>query len=133
MPDRSLEAACAECGSPLALQPWEERPVRCASCFEGYLRGIDHDFLASYNELGVAGRRTVAETCLRALVLEMPPARKVLALAIMEQFLLASTDLIALTHALKGRHETPIIRSFLSFRLDAETSSAFFGELQDDA
>lgn len=129
MPDRSLQAACAECGELLAMEPWEERAALCASCFDGYLRAIDHDFLASYGELGVTSRRTVAETCLRALVLESPPARKVLAMAIMEQFLLASSDLIALTYALKDRDRQPIIRSFLSFRLDAETSRAFFAEL----
>lgn len=131
MPDRYPQASCAECGEPLAVNPWEERPLRCASCFDNYLRDIDHDFLASYGELGVAGRRTVAETCLRGLVLESPPARKVLALAIVEQFLLASTDLIALTHALKSRDRQPIIRTFLSFRLDAESSQAFFAELRD--
>lgn len=133
MPDRSLPALCNECGEPLAVAPWEERPLRCASCFDRYLRAIDHDFLASYAELGVASRRTVAETCLRALVLESPPARKVLALAIMEQFLLASTDLIALTQALRERDRQPIIRTFLSFRLDAEASQAFFTELLESS
>ena len=105
--------------------------MRCEPCFEGYLRGIDHDFLASYGELGVTSRRTVAETCLRALVLENPPARKILSLAIMEQFLLSSADLIGLYSALKSRHHEPIIRSFLSFRLDGEASRAFFAELQE--
>ena len=127
--DRALDVTCRDCGRALSLHPWEERPVRCAACFEGYLRQIDSDFLASYAELGVTSRRTVAETCLRGLVLESPPARKVLATAIMEQFLLASADLIGLHHALKHRDEQPIIRSFLSFRLDGEASGAFFAEL----
>ena len=131
MPDRSLEAVCRECGRSLTLETWEARPVRCEPCFEAYLRGIDLDFLASYGELGVTSRRTVAETCLRALVLEQPPARKVLAVAIMEQFLLASGDLIGLHHALKGRHRQPIVRAFLSFRLDAEASGVFFAEVQE--
>ena len=131
MPERSLEVACRECGRPLSAHPWEERPVRCEPCFEGYLRGIDHDFLASYGELGVISRRTVAETHLRALVLESPPARKILSLAIMEQFLLSSADLIGLYSALKSRHDEPIIRSFLSFQLDGEAARAFFAELQE--
>ena len=133
MAERSLEAACRECGRALSFHAGEERPVRCGPCFDGLLRDIDHDFLASYGELGVTSRRTVAETCLRALVLAQPSARKVLAMAIMEQFLLASSDLIALYGALKGRALAPIIRSFLSFRLDAETSHAFFTELQGAA
>lgn len=112
-------------------EPRAEDAVRCASCFEDYLRAIDNDFLSSYAELGVASRRTVAETCLRGLVLESPPARKVLAMAIMEQFLLASGDLIGLHRALKERDHEPIVRSFLSFRLDSVTSEAFFTELLD--
>ncbi len=68
----------------------------------------------------------MAETCLRGLVLESPPARKILAMAIMEQFLLASGDLIGLCSALETRDEQPIVQSFLSFRLDGEASEAFF-------
>lgn len=131
MSERSLEATCGECGRPLSLHPWEERPARCEPCFDQYLRDIDNDFLASYGELGVTSRRTVAETCLRALVLEGPPARKVLAMTITEQFLLTSADLIGLYQALQGRRHQPIVRSFLSFRLDSEASRAFFGELQE--
>lgn len=131
MPDRSLEIVCRECGRSLTLERWEARPVRCEPCFETYLRGIDLDFLASYGELGVTSRRTLAETCLRSLVLASPPTRKVLAVAIMEQYLLASGDLIGLHYALKGRHRQPIVRAFLSFRLDGEASSVFFAELQE--
>ena len=126
---RALDAACRECGEALSHNPWETRPVRCEACFEVYLREIDSEFLASYGELGVTTRRTVAETCLRGLVLEMPPQRKVLAMAIVEQFLLASADLIGLTHAIRERHHEPIVRSFLAFRLDGATSQAFFTEL----
>ena len=131
VPDRSLEAACRECGRSLTRERGEAGPVRCGPCFEAYLRGIDLDFLASYGELGVTSRRTVAETCLRSLVLEQPPARKVLAVAIMEQFLLASGDLIGLHYAVKGRHRQPIVRAFLSFRPDAEAFGVFFAEVQE--
>jgi hypothetical protein len=131
MPDRSLDAACRDCGQALARSPWEERAVRCDACFDRQLRAIDHDFLASYGALGVAGRRTVAETCLRALVLESPPARKVLAMTIMEQFLLCATDLAALHHALRERERAPIIRSFLAFRLDGASSLDFFADLRE--
>src|SRR3990172_3809690 len=136
MAERRLEAACADCGRPLSFHPLqaeEGRPVRCETCFDQYLRDIDHDFLASYAELGVTSRRTVAETCLRALVLEAPPARKVLAMTILEQFLLASADLIGLCAALRERERLPIVRSFLSFRLDGEASGAFFGGLPEAA
>lgn len=129
--DRALDANCRDCGRPLAASPSEGRAVRCAACFEGYLREIDHEFLASYGALGVAGRRTVAETCLRALVLESPPARKVLAVTIMEQFLACGADLAGLCHALRERDRAPIIRTFLAFRLDDVASRAFFGELRE--
>ena len=131
MSERSLEPVCGDCGRSLSFHPREEHPARCEHCFETYLRGIDNDFLASYGELGVTGRRTVAETCLRALVVETPPARKVLAMTILEQFLLASGDLIGLHSALRGREREPIVRAFLSFRLDAHASRSFFAELQE--
>jgi hypothetical protein len=127
MTERALDAACRDCGEAVPFDG--ERALRCAGCFDTYLRSIDHDFLASYAELGVASRRTVAETCLRALVLESPPARKVLALAIWEQFFLATSDLIGLTRALRGRHERPVVQSFLMFQLDAASSEAFFAGL----
>ena len=131
MSDGALETTtCDECGSALVLRDGEHA-IRCASCFDGYLRGIDNEFLQSYATLGVTARRTVAETCLRGLVLESPPARKILALAIWEQFFLSSADLIGLTKSLRERTETPIVQSFLSFQLDRESAYAFFAQLSD--
>ena len=129
MPDRALDAACHECGRSLSHTDGVAT-VRCASCFEDYLRAIDNEFLDSYAHLGVTSRRTVAETCLRGLVLESPPARKVLALAIIEQFLLASADLIGLMHAVRDRAQRPIVRSFLAFRIDGDASRSFFAQLE---
>lgn len=134
MPDRALDATCRECGGLLSRRAGNDRAVRCALCFDSYLRAIDNEFLQSYAKLGVTSRRTVAETCLRGLVLESPPARKILAMAIIEQFLLASGDLIGLVHAVRDRARQPIVQSFLSFRLDAGASRSFFAGLdQPDA
>ncbi len=130
MSDGTLDSTCDECGSALVLRDGEHA-VRCASCFDGYLREIDSEFLQSYATLGVTARRTVAETCLRGLVLESPPARKILAMAIWEQFFLSSADLIGLTKSLRERNETPIVQSFLSFQLDRESAYAFFAQLSD--
>ena len=130
MSDGALDLTCDECGSALVLRDGDHA-VRCAPCFDSYLRGIDSEFLQSYATLGVTARRTVAETCLRGLVLESPPARKILALAIWEQFFLSSADLIGLTKSLRERDETPIVQSFLSFQLDSESAYAFFAQLSD--
>jgi hypothetical protein len=130
MEERALEIACQECGRPLPQRADDERAVRCAACFDDYLRDIDNEFLQSYAKLGVISRRTVAETCLRGLVLESPPARKILAMAIMEQFLLASADLIGLVQAIRDRACRPIVQSFLSFQLDDEASRSFFAALE---
>jgi hypothetical protein len=128
--DGTLDQTCDECGSALVLRDGEHA-VRCASCFDGYLREIDNEFLQSYATLGVTARRTVAETCLRGLVLESPPARKILAMAIWEQFFLSSADLIGLTKSLRERNETPIVQSFLAFQLDRESAYAFFAQLSN--
>jgi hypothetical protein len=130
MPDQaSLEAACRDCGRPLSFHAGETLPARCAECFDGFMRARDIEFLSSYAELGVTSRRIVAETCLRALVTESPPARKVLAMSIMEQYVQAAGDLVGLVHALRQRGRQPIMRAFLGFKLDRASALAFFQEL----
>lgn len=126
---RALEPVCRDCGRPLSSHSGETRPARCRECFEGFLAARDADFLSSYAELGVTSRRILAETALRALVLESPPARKVLAMNIMEQYVQAAGDLIGLYHALRRRGRQPIMRTFLDFRLDRASALAFFRDI----
>lgn len=127
--DASLEATCRDCGRPLSFHTDETRPARCAECFDGFMQARDIEFLSSYAELGVTSRRIMAETCLRALVTGSPPARKVLAMSIMEQYVHAAGDLVGLVHALRQRGRQPIMRAFLSFKLDRASALAFFQEL----
>jgi hypothetical protein len=129
MADNALETVCRDCGRPLSFHAGETQPARCESCFDGLLRVRDRDFLSSYHELGVASRRVVAETCLRALVTESPPHRKVLAMNIMEQYVLAAGDMIGLYYALKHRGQRPVMRAFLDFKLDRATALSFFQEV----
>ena len=89
----------------------------------------DSDFLASYAELGVTSRRIVAETMLRALVMETPPVRKVLTMQIMEQYVHAAGDLMGLYSALKQRGNEPVMRTFLQFKFDRAAAMAFAQEL----
>jgi hypothetical protein len=126
--ERSIEAICRDCGRPLSSHG-ESRVARCEGCFETFLRARDADFLSSYASLGVTSRRVVAETCLRALVMESPPHRKVLAMTIMEQYVASAADLIGLYHAVKRRSEQAVMRSFLEFRLDRSSAVAFFQEI----
>jgi len=129
MTDRSLEPTCRDCGRPLSFHAGETRPARCAECFDGFLRVRDADFLSSYAELGVSSRRVIAETSFRALVMESPPHRKVLAMNIMEQYVNAASDLIGLYYALKQRGREPLMSSFINFKLDRESAVAFFREV----
>lgn len=128
---RSLESVCRDCGRPLSLHGEQHGPARCAECFDGFLRMRDAEFLSSYAELGVASRRIIAETSLRALVMESPPHRKVLAMHIMEQYVQAAGDLIGLYHALRGRGHTAVMRAFLEFRLDRASALAFFRDVRE--
>ena len=129
MADSSLEALCRDCGRPLSMHAGATAPARCAECFDGFMRVRDIDFLNSYGELGVTSRRIVAEASLRALALESPPVRKVLAMHIMDQYVLATSDLIGLYNALKQRGNEPIMRRFLEFKLDRATAASFFAEV----
>jgi len=127
MPAREIEARCVACGAPLSGH--DAGAVRCAACFETYLRGVDAAFLDNHSRFGVRGRQVVAETCLRALVLANADDRKLLGMTIYQQFVQSASDFIALHRALRRRHTRPISESFLDFRLDAAAARAFFAEL----
>ena len=130
MPDnRSLESTCRDCRKPLSFHAGDTHAVRCQECFDGFLIARDTDFLESYGQLGVTSRRIVAETCLRALVLESPPHRKVLAMQILEQYVQAAGDMIGLYYALKQRGREPLMRVMLDFKLDRATAMTFFQEI----
>lgn len=128
MSERAVEAICRECGRPVSSHD-DRRAVRCAVCFDAFLSERDAEFLGSYSELGVASRRVVAETCFRALVMESPPHRKVLAMNIMEQYALAASDLVALYAALKQRGRAPVMRTMAQFKLDRASATGFFHEI----
>lgn len=105
--------------------------VRCESCFDAFLTARDAEFLSSYHELGVSSRRVIAETALRALVMESPPHRKVLAMHIMEQYVLAASDLVGLYAAIKQRGRAPVMRTFMEFELDRTSAVGFFREVMN--
>ena len=129
MTDRAIESTCRDCGRPLSFHAGETHAVRCAGCFEGFLRVRDAEFLSSYAELGVTSRRIIAETSLRALAMESPPHRKVLAMHIMEQYVNAASDLVGLYAALKQRGREPVMKAFLEFSLDRTAAVGFFREI----
>ncbi len=126
---RSIEETCRDCGKPLSFHTGETRAVRCTACFDTFLVARDTDFLESYGQLGVTSRRIVAETCLRALVLESPPHRKVLAMQILEQYVQSAGDMIGLYYALKQRGQQPVMRAMLDFKIDRATAMTFFQEI----
>jgi len=128
MNERALEQTCRECGRPLSFHDGPHA-VRCERCFTEFLAIRDREFLSSYAELGVRSRRIVAETALRAIATESPPHRKVLAMHIMEQYVLAASDVIGLWHALKQRGRMPLMQAVMDFKLDRNAAVAFFQEV----
>lgn len=114
---------CNDCGT--SIEP-HAGDARCPACFDKYLYDIDVGFLDSYRRFGARSRLIVAETCLRGLTLESPEHRKVLAMQIFEQYILAMSDLAGLFLAFRNRREAPIVKTFLEFRLDRDRSLGFF-------
>jgi hypothetical protein len=114
---------CSDCGT--AIEPLHGE-TRCPTCFDRYLFDIDVGFLDSYRRFGCRSPLIVAETLLRGLVVESPEHRKVLAMTIFEQYVHAMNDLAGLFAAFRHRHEAPILKSFLEFRLEARSAAAFF-------
>jgi len=128
MPERAIEQTCRDCGRPLSFHSGSQA-VRCAACFESFLSDRDISFLESYGQLGVTSRRVVAETCLRALVMESPPHRKVLAMQILDEYVRAAGDMIGLFYGLRARGKQPLMRAVLDFKLDRGSALAFFREI----
>lgn len=133
MAEREVQIVCPECNQPFSVSAADAEgpPSRCDACFQMYLREIDADFLANYAEFGVLRHRVVAETCFRALALDSPGHRKVLAMEIFNQYVLALADLIGLYTAIQERTQRPILESFLNFELNPATSRAFFAEVTE--
>ena len=114
---------CEDCGTSLEAS---HESSRCPVCFERHLYDLDAGFLDSYRKFGCRSRLVVAEACLRALVLESPDHRKVLAMTIFEQYVRAMNDLAGLFTAFLNREKAPILKTFMDFRLDHKNSTAFF-------
>ncbi len=132
MSGQEISLVCPDCRAPVSVAPeLAGEIVRCEACFQVYLREADAGFLDDYVEFGSVRHRVVAETAARALVLGSPSERKVLAMAVFEQFLESAADLIGLYHAIKDREQRPLIESFLRFELDAATARGFFGDMDE--
>jgi hypothetical protein len=119
---------CSECGTEIEPHFGD---VRCLACFDNELYAIDAGFLESYRRFGCRSRLVVAESCLRSLVVESPDHRKVLAMTIFEQYVQAMADLAGLFVAFRKRHEAPILRTFMEFRLDAPSATTFFETIRN--
>jgi hypothetical protein len=114
---------CSECGAEIEPHYGD---VRCPACFEKQLYEVDVGFLESYRRFGSRSRLIVAESCLRSLVVESPDHRKVLAMTIFEQYVQAMNDLVGLFAAFRLRHEAPILKTFLEFKLNPQNSVEFY-------
>jgi hypothetical protein len=118
---------CEDCGV-VAVE--REASTRCPACFERHLYDIDVGFLDSFRKFGARSRTIVAETCMRGLVLASPEHRKILAMQIFEQYVLALSDLAGLFSALLNRANAPIMKTFMEFKLDQPSALRFFEAIQ---
>lgn len=119
---------CSDCGTEVEPHFGDSR---CPTCFDNHLYSVDAGFLESYRRFGCRSRLVVAESCLRSLIVESPEHRKVLAMTIFEQYVLAMTDLAGLFVAFQKRNEAPILRTFMDFRLDASKATEFFDTVRN--
>jgi hypothetical protein len=118
---------CEDCGLPAVEY---EESTRCPACFDRHLFSVDVGFLDSFRKFGARSRTIVAETCMRGLVLASPDHRKMLAMQIFEQYVLAMSDLAGLFFALGERAKAPIVKTFTEFRLDEARALQFYHAVQ---
>ena len=93
--------------------------------FRAYLDGLELPFLENYARFGATAARVVSEALLRELVLAPPDHRKILGIRIVEEYLDAVASLTALFTALRERRRTPVLASFMAYRLTPRSVAAF--------
>ena len=118
-------ANCEDCGDEFDLAHSDPRTRVCAPCWDRSLEAIEMAFLDNYAKFGAKAHRTVAEALFRAQALADPDDRKVIGMRIVEEYLNAAQDLMALYVALRRRHEQPLLTTFTNFELNAPSVAAF--------
>ena len=116
-------AVCEECEAGFESPDGGARV--CAPCFDRSLDALEAGFLESYAKFGAKGHRTVAEALFRSQALADPDDRKLIGMRIVEEYLGAARELMALYVALRRRRQAPLIRTFLDFELTAASVGAF--------
>lgn len=118
-------ANCEECGGEFDLTVSDPRTQVCAPCWDRSLEAIETAFLDNYAKFGAKAHRTVAEALFRSQALADPDDRKVIGMRIVEEYLNAAQELMALYVALRRRHEQPLLTTFTNFELSAPSVAAF--------
>ncbi len=118
-------ASCDDCGEEFDLSTGDPRTRVCAPCWNRSLEAIESAFLDNYAKFGAKAHRTVAEALFRSQALADPDDRKVIGMRIVEEYLNAAQELMALYVALRRRHEQPLLTTFTNFELNAASVAAF--------
>ena len=114
---------CSDCGTEIEPHSGD---ARCPACFDKHLFSIDAGFLESYRQFGCRSRLMVAESCLRGLVLESPRPSQSAGDDDLRAVRAGDERPRGLFAAFRQRHEAPILKSFLEFKLDPQSAVDFF-------
>lgn len=118
-------ATCEDCGGEFDLAAADPRARVCAPCFDRSLHAVEVAFLENYAKFGAKAHRTVAEALFRSQALADPDDRKVIGMRIVEEYLNAAQELMALYLAMRRRREQPLLTTFMNFELAAPSVAAF--------
>ena len=118
-------AECEGCGEEFDLASSDPRTRVCAPCWDRSLDAIEIAFLDNYAKFGAKAHRTVAEALFRSQALADPDDRKVIGMRIVEEYLNAAQDLMALYVAMRRRGEQPLLTTFTNFELNEPSVAAF--------
>ena len=118
-------ATCEDCGGEFDLTASDPRTRVCAPCWDRSLEAVETAFLDNYARFGAKAHRTVAEALFRSQALADPDDRKVIGMRIVEEYLNAAQELMALYVALRRRHEQPLLTTFTNFELSSPSVAAF--------
>ena len=124
--ERALSVAtCERCRGEFEIGNLDERTRVCAPCFDSYLAELEVPFLENYARFGAKAHRTVAEALFREQALADPDDRKIMGMRIVEEYLTAVQDLMAIYLAVRRRGEQPILTTFMNFELSSPAVASF--------
>lgn len=107
-----------------------DRGAFCQACFLDCLRQVERRALGNYSSFGILARETAVNVFAEQFAKSTDPTRRKLhALKVFEEMMLAAEDPCILCYAPRNHRERPVLDAMLNFELHPKVAQAWRDEL----